>query len=208
MTGNGSSGHSYIATGFSTPAMIPSSTALPSSSRKESFTPLASSRAAIFLPPFRPDTCGIQAEELIRSSQNTGRKTGEHLAVGYSTKNASSPLGNSSRATIKDSSRKINWRLLMAWRQMNLYPWWGVLSLMNHWLLLSFWHLRAINSTDKQLQTYLFQLLIILCLYILTVQNQTHFLCLSVPLEHFFASSSWTFGTTTWIPTQLFLSPN
>lgn len=90
---------SYMATGFFTPAMMPSSTALPSSSRKESFTPLASSRAAIFFAPFSPDTCAIQAEEPIRSSQNIGRKTGKHLAVGYSTKNAWNPLGNSSTAT-------------------------------------------------------------------------------------------------------------
>lgn len=57
--------------------------------------------------------------------------------------------------------------------------------MMSHWLLLSFWYLRAINSRDSQLQTYLFQLLIILCLYILTVHNQTYLPCLSVPLEHF-----------------------
>lgn len=49
---------SYTATGFFTPVTMPSSMALPSSSKKQSFTPRASNRAAISIAPFRPNTCG------------------------------------------------------------------------------------------------------------------------------------------------------
>lgn len=93
---------SYTATGFFTPAMMPSSIALPSSSKKESFTPLASNRAAIFIAPFRPNTCE-NPEELIRLSYAIGKNSGKHFAVDsdqcYSAKNARNPLVNSSRAT-------------------------------------------------------------------------------------------------------------
>lgn len=54
---------------------MPSRIALPSSSKKESFTPLDSSRAAIFTAPFRPNTC----EKPVRKWQSLATSQGRML---------------------------------------------------------------------------------------------------------------------------------